>query len=134
SITSLDLVREGQPYWRVDWGPEVRTWHTHLMEAERPITEMPIHTAHELILRGIGVALLARPHVAADLRTKRLVELPMRDLPSFARESALVCLSREEPHLSTATRTFIRVMREEGWEFINHLNFHAKSTNQPQNA
>jgi DNA-binding transcriptional LysR family regulator len=118
SITSLDLVREGQPYWRVDWGPEVRTWHAHLIEASRTITEMPIHTAHELVLRGLGVALQARPHVTADLTAGRLIELSMRDLPSFARESALVCLSREEPHLSTATRAFITVLREEGWEFM----------------
>ncbi len=114
SIASLDLVREGQPYWRVDWGPEVRTWHAHLSEAERPTTEMPIHTAHDLVLRGLGVALLARPHVAADLAAGRLIELSVRDLPLFAHESALVCLSREEPRLSTATRTFITVLCEEG--------------------
>jgi DNA-binding transcriptional LysR family regulator len=118
-ITSLELVHEGQPYWRVDWGPEVRAWHTHLMEVERPITEVPIHTAHELAVRGLGVALLTRSQVAADLKAVRLIELPIHDLPSFARESALVCLSREEPHLSTATRAFITVMREEGWEFLN---------------
>jgi DNA-binding transcriptional LysR family regulator len=115
-IASLDLGREGQPYWRVDWGPEVRTWHTHLSEAERPMTEMPIHTAHDLVLRGLGVALLARPHVAADLAAGRLIELSVHDLPLFARESALVCLSREEPQLSTATRAFIMVLREEGWK------------------
>lgn len=118
SIASLDLVREGQPYWLVDWGPEVRIWHAHLIEASRTITEMPIHTAHDLVLRGLGVALLARPHVAADLDAGRLIELSVRDLPPFARESALVCLSREEPHLSTATRAFITALREEGWEFV----------------
>jgi DNA-binding transcriptional LysR family regulator len=116
SIASLDLVREGQPYWRVDWGPEVRTWHTHLIEAKHPIPEMPIHTAHDLVLRGLGVALLARPQVAADLAAGRLIELSVRDLPLFARESALVCLSREEPRHSTATRAFITVLREEGRE------------------
>jgi DNA-binding transcriptional LysR family regulator len=113
SIASLDLVSAGQPYWRVDWGPEVRTWHTHLIEASRTITEVPIHTAHELVLRGLGVALLARSQVAADLAAERLIELPVRDLPLFARESALVCLSREEPQHSTATRAFITVLREE---------------------
>ncbi|HET8845974.1 MAG TPA: LysR family transcriptional regulator [Ktedonobacteraceae bacterium] len=118
SLVSLDLVREGQPYWRVDWGPEVHAWHAHLIEASQTITEMPIHTAHDLVLRGPGVALLARPQVSADLAAGRLIELRVRDLPPFMRESALVCLSREETHLSTATRAFITVLREEGREFV----------------
>jgi DNA-binding transcriptional LysR family regulator len=77
---------------------------------------MPIHTAHDLVLRGLGVALLARPQVAADLAAGRLIELSVRDLPLFARESALVCLSREEPQHSTATKALITVLREEGRE------------------
>ena len=117
SVTSLDLVRDGRPYWQVDWeAPEVRTWHAHMIGASRTITEMPIHTAHDLVLRRLGVALLARPLVAADLENGRLVELAVHDLPLFTRESALVCLSREEPYLPAATRAFITRLREEGWE------------------
>jgi len=117
-VTSLELVHEGQPYWRVDWGPEVRAWHTRQIEAARTIVEMPIQAAHDLVLRGLGVALLARPQVAADLAAGRLIALPVSDLPSFARESALACLNREEPYLSSATRAFITVLREEGREFL----------------
>lgn len=118
SLTSLDVVHEGNPYWQVDWETETRSWHTHLIGAEQALTALPIHTAHDLVVRGIGVALLARPLVTDDLTAGRLVELPVQDLPAFARESALVCLSRERQHLSNATRNFIDVLREEGRMFI----------------
>lgn len=116
-VEGLELQREGQPFWLVDWGLEVRAWHARLAAGENSVTEVPIHTAHDLVLRGLGVALLARPLVAADLATGRLVELPVRALPPFARESALVCLSREQ-QLSAALSAFVAVLHEEGREFI----------------
>lgn len=118
SVESSELSREGQPFWLVGWGHEVRTWHTRLAPVGSTITEVPIHTAHDLALSGHGVALLARPIVAADLDSGHLVELPVCDLPSFAREIALVCLSREELQLSAASRAFITMLREEGWKYV----------------
>lgn len=118
SIEPLELQSEECPFWLVDWGFEVRAWHAHLATTGSPVAEIPIHTAHELVLRGHGVALMARALVAADLAAGRLIELPVRDVPPFARESALVCLSREEPQLSAATRAFITLLSEEGQEFV----------------
>ncbi|QBD76640.1 LysR family transcriptional regulator [Ktedonosporobacter rubrisoli] len=119
SITSQRMVSEGRPYWRLKWGPDANLWHARLITAGQTVTSIPVHSAHDLVLRGLGVVLLARPLVTADLAAGRLVELAVKDLPSFARESVLVCLSREESRLSTATRTFIAILREEGREFVH---------------
>lgn len=61
-----------------------------------------------------GAALLARSLVADDLAAGRMVALSVRDPPAFTWCSALVCLSREDPQLSSAYRAFVRILREEG--------------------
>src|SRR5258708_11751456 len=87
NVESPELSREGQPFWLVGWGHEVRACHTRVSPVGSTITEVPIHTAHDLVLSGHGVALLARPIVAADRASRPLVALPLSDLPAFGRKN-----------------------------------------------
>ncbi|MDQ2714110.1 MAG: LysR family transcriptional regulator [Chloroflexota bacterium] len=111
-----ELEQESNPFLHVDWTMEVRFWQSRLLAEKGAAIEVPIHTAYDLVSRGIGAALLTRTLVASDLASGRLVEITVEGLPPFFRESALVRLTREEK-LPAAVQEFVGMLREEGRAF-----------------
>ena len=111
-ITIAELVHQAHPFFSIDWNIEVMHWQSHMNTSERAMIEVPPQTAYDLLLHGIGAALLTRPQVIDDLKTGTLVEISVTDLPSFVRESVLVRFKRDEP-LSSAANEFLTVFREE---------------------
>jgi len=107
-----DLVQHGNPFLRVDWSVETRTWQIRVASDEPSEVEVPPHTAYDLVVRGTGVALLTRTFVNRDLVEGRLVELGVSDLPGLLRETILVQVAREAP-LPAVVQEFIRIFREE---------------------
>jgi len=115
-VTCTELEKASQPFFQVDWSYEVKRWYAQLGTQRGTEIEVPPQTAHDLLLRGQGVALLTLTLVEADLRAERLVKLPVSDLPRLYRESALIRLNRQEK-LPIAVQEFIRVFREEAREY-----------------
>lgn len=107
-----ELKRTADPFFLIDWSQEVKRWHNHLISEEGHRFEVPPPTAHDLLLRGVGAALLTRSYIEDDLKTGRLVELNVPDLPRLERESVLVCLGPEEK-LPPAVQEFLKAFREE---------------------
>ena len=81
----------------VRWGPSAHNFIAHASERAGPMTELPVETARYMLLNGLGAAFLTRASVAEELRTGKLVEVEVEDLPTSYRESALVCLKRTLP-------------------------------------
>jgi DNA-binding transcriptional LysR family regulator len=76
-----------------------------IKEQAGPMTELPLETVRYMLLRGLGAAFVTRASMAEELRSGKLVEVEIEDLPPTYRESALVCLKRNLP-LSTLLRDF----------------------------
>ena len=112
TVELSELEQLANPFFHIDWSFEVKRWQSKLVTTSGTEVEVPPQTAHDLLLRGIGAALLTRTLVANDLAAGRLVEIPVWGLPLLLRESVLVRLSREEK-LPAAVNEFIRVFREE---------------------
>src|SRR5258708_27080934 len=76
------------------------------------IIEVPPQTAYDLIMSGKGVALLTRAMVEQDVKTGRLVELCVQQIPRLQRESLLMHRTAVSS-LPTAVNEWLRLFREE---------------------
>ncbi len=117
TIVLEELERSGNPFFHIDWNMEVWHWQSRLISERRAEFELPPQTTHDLLLRGMGAALMTRTTVADDLAAGRLVEIAVHDLPLLYRESVLVRLSREDK-LPTVVNNFIALLREEARTFL----------------
>lgn len=108
--TTLERVAQwGQPFLQVRWGPLARPWFDRLAKYPGTRVEVPIDTARQMVLQGIGATFLTQTLVADDLAAGRLVQVAVSDAPEIYRESALVHLRRTE--LSTAAMKFVEELR-----------------------
>jgi DNA-binding transcriptional LysR family regulator len=89
----------------VSWGSSAQDTIMRIKEQAGPMTELPLETVRYMLLRGLGAAFVTRASMAEELRSGKLVEVEIEDLPPTYRESALVCLKRNLP-LSTLLRDF----------------------------
>ncbi|HEY1352559.1 MAG TPA: LysR family transcriptional regulator [Ktedonobacteraceae bacterium] len=89
----------------VSWGTSARDAMMRIREQGSPLAELPLETVRHMLLRGLGVALVTRASMAEELRTGRVVEVEIEDLPPAYHESVLVCLKRNLP-LHTLVRDF----------------------------
>lgn len=113
-----DLEELGQPFFHIDWSLEVKQWQSRMVASQGHVIEVPPQTAYDLLMRGMGAALLTHSMVSADLRTGRLVALAVEEMPPLKRESTLVRFRRAEP-LPMAVNEFVRVLREEAREYCS---------------
>lgn len=81
----------------VSWGSSARDVMMRISEQAGPMTELPIETVRHILLRGLGAAFVTRASMAEELRSGKIVEVEVEDLPHAYRESALVCLKRNLP-------------------------------------
>ena len=105
SVTLAEVAREAKPFLQVRWGPLARPLFDRLARFEGTRIEVPIDTARQMVLQGVGATFLTRTLVAEDLAVGRLVALTVSDAPTTYRESALVRLRRTE--LSAAGMKFV---------------------------
>lgn len=89
----------------VSWGGTAQDVMTRIKDLAGSMTELPLETVRYMLLRGTGAAFVARASLAEELRSGKLVEVEVEDLPPTYRESALVCLKRHLP-LPTLLREF----------------------------
>ena len=112
-ITHSDIVSQDHPFFLIDWNVEVKQWHSHLLGSSPSSTiEVPPQTAYDLLLSGKGVALLTRAMVEQEVKTGRLVELCVQQIPRFQRESLLMHRAAVSS-LPTAVNQWLRLFREE---------------------
>lgn len=93
----------------VPWGASAHNFVAHVSEQAGPMTELPVETARSMLLCGLGAAFLTRASVTEELRSGKLVEVEVEDLPVGNRDSALVCLKRTLP-LNQPLRDFVNEM------------------------
>jgi DNA-binding transcriptional LysR family regulator len=112
-ITLVDVVSQSQPFFLIDWSVEVKYWQSNLLvSSPSSIIEVPPQTAYDLIISGKGVALLTQAMVSQDVKTGRLVELSIQDIPRLQRESLLMHRTADSSQ-STAVNEWLRLFREE---------------------
>jgi DNA-binding transcriptional LysR family regulator len=76
-----------------------------IREQAGPMAELPIETVRYILLSGLGAAFVTRASMAEELRSGKIAEVEVEDLPPTYRESALVCLKRNLP-LNALLRDF----------------------------
>lgn len=111
TVTLAEVVEHAKPLLQVRWGPLGRPLLAQLNELSNEKIEVPIDTARQMVLNGIGAAFLTETLISEDLKMGRLVNLSVSDLAPVFRESALVRLRRHE--LSRVAERFVKVLREE---------------------
>lgn len=121
-VTLEEATQLGSPMLQVRWGPLARPLLPQLRELSQEKVEVPIDTARQMVIGGIGATFLTHTLIVDDLKEKRLIEIPVSDLPPLYRKSALVRLRRNQ--LGTAEEEFISVLRQEAKqnliEYDNH--------------
>lgn len=95
----------------VKWGSSASEFEAFLETQTGPMIDLPIDTVRHILLRNIGGAFLTRALVADELATGQLLEIPVEDLPTSYRESALVCLKSNT--VSPMLTDFVAMLREE---------------------
>jgi DNA-binding transcriptional LysR family regulator len=94
-IPFAEVVQKAAPFFLVRWSPAFAAkveGVAHGAFGARTMMEVPVSTARELLLSGVGASLLTRSLAERDLASGRLVELGVADPPRSNRESALVRL------------------------------------------
>lgn len=81
----------------VHWRPSAQDFEARISEQAGPMTELPVETVRHMLLSGLGAAFVTRASMAEELRSGKVVEVEVTDLPPTYRESALVCLKRNLP-------------------------------------
>ena len=89
----------------VPWGQSAHDFLARISEQAGPMAELPVETVRHILLRGLGAAFVTRASMAEELRSGKVVEVKVEDLPPGYRESALVCLKKNLP-LNTILREF----------------------------
>lgn len=115
-VTVADLSKQEQPFLQVDWCADAYHWQSQMTHAHATI-EVPPQTAYDFVTHGKGAALLTRAMVSEDLRTGRLLEIPVQDMPVFYRESVVGRWKRDEP-LPAVVHGFLDILRAEAREYV----------------
>ncbi len=111
-ITVNDVMENANPFIHVDWSTEIKQWQARFKSKFHTEFEVPPQTAHDLVLRGVGIALLTETFVARDLSVGNVVKVPVNNMPSLYRESVLVCLSRDKS-IPSAYEEFLQIFRKQ---------------------
>jgi DNA-binding transcriptional LysR family regulator len=112
SVDLEEVARAGVPLLHIRWGPTTHSLRARLEGLYETPLEVPIDTAHQMVLRGSGAAFLTRTLVSEDLAAGRLVELVVADQSPLYRESALV-RNRRVTLPGTATE-FVSALQDSG--------------------
>jgi DNA-binding transcriptional LysR family regulator len=112
SVTLAELRQVGEPIFEVNLHGSVDPALTQLIAQAQSLLEVPLDTARNLLLRGMGAALLTPLLVAEELAAGSIVALSISDVASSFRETALVCRSQGSS-LSAATHAFIAALQAE---------------------
>jgi len=105
-VVSLEDAKKARGHLLIiSWGPPTRALMARIREQAGPMAELPIETVRYILLSGLGAAFVTRASMAEELRSGKIVEVEVEDLPPTYRESALVCLKRNLP-LNALLRDF----------------------------
>ncbi len=110
---SLDEVaHRADPFLTLHWTERVYEQALRVMTTTQSTVEVPINTARQLLVRGIGAAFMTRTFIADALAAGRLAEVVVSDAPPLSRGIALFGTSRRGG-LSPVAADFVEVLRDE---------------------
>lgn len=115
-FTLAEAAQAAKPLLQVRWGPLGRPLLAQLTELTAEHIEVPIDTARQMVLHGVGAAFLTETLIEQELKMRQLVKVPISDLPPIFRESALVRLRRSV--LSRVAENFIAILKEEAGDKV----------------
>lgn len=82
-----ELAHRANHFLTLHWNERVYEQALRVMTSSQATVEVPIHTACQLLVRGIGAAFMTRTFVADALAAGRLVEVVVTDAPPLSRAS-----------------------------------------------
>lgn len=91
-ISFAEVVQKAAPLFLIRWSPAFAAKVEEVEYGAGALMEVPVGTARELLLSGVGASFLTRSLAEGDLANGRLVELGVADPLRLNRESALVRL------------------------------------------
>lgn len=115
-LTIAEVIRQGHPFFLIDWSWEVRHWQAQWLSSVSSIIEVPPQTASALLSSGIGVGLLTHALALPGVKKGDLVELTVQDMPRLQRESVLVYRTADSP-LPTVVNEWLRFLQEEARQY-----------------
>lgn len=120
-ITPRALGESNVPFLSLHWNNELDRWSSQFLLHTERILSLPISLAYNLVLQGVGFAFLPASSVQQDLAAQRLVQMNIKDIPSFTHETALVQLVQEKRE-SLANNNFIEILYEESLPYCQKVN------------
>ncbi len=111
-VTQADVARLSNPFIVLRWWQVTPDTVTQLAEQATHSVDIPTDTGRYLIANRIGAGFFNQSQVTPELIGNDVVEIPIVDLPTIYRNSALVRLSRNTT-LSAAATHFVDSIRNQ---------------------
>ena len=109
-VTLSDIAQSSAPLLYYEWGAGRDAMPARLQSLWQNRLELPVHMIRHWLTSSTGAAFLVRNVVAHDIASRRLVELPVTDIPRPVRYTALVKLSSR--NLSAQSLQFVEVIKQ----------------------
>jgi DNA-binding transcriptional LysR family regulator len=112
-VTQADVIRLSNPFLLMRWWQRTPLQIMQLASQARQVADLPTDTGRYLLFKGLGAGFFTRSLVEPDLDTGRVVEIQIDDMPPIYRDSALVCLSRNEKRIASLALNFIDCIKQQ---------------------
>jgi DNA-binding transcriptional LysR family regulator len=111
SVTQQDVADQAAPLLLVRWWQSTHSSVARIAGRAQAVANVPPETARQMLLEGVGMGFFARTQLAVALAAGQVCDVPIADMESITRESALVRLARQK-QISVVGSEFMVDLRE----------------------
>jgi LysR family transcriptional regulator, low CO2-responsive transcriptional regulator len=111
SVTQQDVADQAAPLLLVRWWQSTHSGVARIAGRAQAVANVPPETARQMLLEGVGMGFFTRTQLADALAAGQVCEVPIADMGSITRESALVRLARQK-QISVVGSEFMADLRE----------------------
>ncbi|HEX2910923.1 MAG TPA: LysR family transcriptional regulator [Chloroflexia bacterium] len=109
-VTKKTVAELSNPFILMRWWQSTPASILEIAHRSERLLDLPGDTAKALMLNGIGVGFFNYTQVEAELKSGQLVEIKIADYEQVYRDSALVCLERNQA-LTAVAQNFVDCMQ-----------------------
>lgn len=112
-VTQEDVVTLSAPFLLMRWWQITPDPLAQLAARARTVYDLPMPSGVQLVLDGVGAGFFTRAQIGGAVIGATAVEIPVVDLPTFYRTSALVRLAAQSDPLSAPTQNLVAAIRHQ---------------------
>ncbi len=111
-ITQAEILSHSNPFLLLRWWQNTPFEIELLATQAKATLDVPNETGRYLVTHGQGAGFFSKPTIASELANGTMLEIPVLDMPSIQRKTALVHLTRHKEH-SAAAKNFALLLERQ---------------------